>query len=207
MNWRTAGEAATWIPVANQVEEKYGIPKDLLARLLYQESHFRSDIISGTVRSPEGACGIAQLLPEYFHIGTPADDISTAGKYLASLHTRFHDWQLGLAGYNEGPTAVANAMKAKGFASLAKQTQDYVTEIVADVPVEGVLCKTLIPPPVGSQPLPPSRVQASASPPHKSLWQSAISILKRPSVQSFSSAITTVCVFTAGYFFPDGGRK
>lgn len=30
---------------------------------------------------------------------------------------------------------------------------------------------------------------------------------KTPIGPELSSAITTVCVFTAGYFFPDGGRK
>lgn len=90
------------MPVLNATEVKYGIPTDLLARLAYEESRFRADIISGAVKSFAGAVGIIQLLPEYFYGAgiDPARDIDIAGKYLSKLDSQFHDWQVALAAYN-----------------------------------------------------------------------------------------------------------
>lgn len=161
-SWRTTGGGPTWIPLINVAEVKYGIPHDLLARQLFEECHWRNDIIDCTTRSTAGAVGIAQLLPEYFDtptykVGTnPHRDIYIAGNYLQSLYgnpTLLKDWQLALAAYDRGPTAIKRWLKADGkFEDLPKETRDYVSQIVADVPVEGVLCKipSSLTTPVGS---------------------------------------------------------
>src|SRR6185312_5080436 len=64
--WKSVGEGSTWVPVLNQVEQQYGLPEDLLARVAYQESSFREGVIRGTTASSAGALGIMQLEPAYF---------------------------------------------------------------------------------------------------------------------------------------------
>lgn len=142
MTWKTTGEGPAWIPVAYGVEDEHGIPCDLLARLLFQESSFRASVIDGTDISPAGAVGIAQLLPRYFPGAgkDPRVDIETAGAYLASLHGRFGDWQVALAAYNWGPGAVDQCLKGGGtLANMPVETQNYVKQIIGDVPVSGSL--------------------------------------------------------------------
>ena len=142
-NWMSAEDASKWIPVANDIEQKYGIPENLLARLLYQESHYRADIISGVTKSSAGAVGIAQLLPRFFPGAgaDPAQDIDTAGNYLSHLFNRFHDWQIALAAYNWGPGNVMKALVANPptmlIAALPQETRNYVTQICSDVPESG----------------------------------------------------------------------
>jgi soluble lytic murein transglycosylase-like protein len=142
MSWLTQGAAATWLPVLNETEIKYGIPTNLLARVAYQECRFRPDIISGATKSPVGAVGIMQLMPQFFAGagGDPRHDIDTAGSYLANLHARFGDWQLALAAYNWGPGHVNQCVRDdQGIDQMPTETQNYVTEICADVPVPGSL--------------------------------------------------------------------
>lgn len=177
MTWKDSANAVKWIPILNAAEVKYGIPKDLLARQCYQESRFNP-----LSRNPIGAVGLMQLLPQYFPGAgkNPSWDVYTAGAYLGSLYKRFSDWQLALAGYDWGPGSVSKWQKSgDSFERMPKETHDYVTQIVADVPVQGVLCKIQSLSPVsGSQPAKPLAAPSSVLPPPKSLWRSAIDIFK-----------------------------
>jgi len=142
MTWQLANEGPTWIPVAAGIEDELCLPRNLLARLLFQESSFRASVIDGTTASPAGAVGIAQLLPQYFPGAgqDPRTDIETAGRYLASLHGRFGDWQVALAAYNWGPGAVDKCLKNGGtLDDMPAETQNYVSQIIKDVPVAGSL--------------------------------------------------------------------
>jgi hypothetical protein len=208
MSWREQGEGPIWIPVINKAEIKYGIPKDLLARQLYQECHWRHDIIGGSVVSPAGAIGIAQLLPKYFPgCGRdPVRDIDTAAAYLRSLYKRFsQDWQLGLAAYDWGPSDLSRLLKKGGctFCQLPPETRKYVSEITADVPVEGVLCK--IPnqtAPAGAQQAQPSAVPSSAVPSGKSWWQSVTKYFTRASPQNSPAPSPQFASLPSGISFP-----
>lgn len=139
VDWRSVGEGPTYVPILNTTEAQYGIPPDLLARIAYQESHFRSDIIDGTTTSPAGAVGIMQLMPQYFPGAgeNPMDDIATAGQYLAKLYQEFGDWQLAVAAYNDGPGNVKAYLA--GTKTLPLETQNYVAGVFADVPIQGSL--------------------------------------------------------------------
>jgi soluble lytic murein transglycosylase-like protein len=139
VDWRAVGEGPTYIPYLNTTEAQYAIPTDLLARIAYQESHFRADIIDGSTVSPAGAVGIMQLLPQYFPgAGENAiADIATAGQYLAKLYQEFGDWQLAVAAYNDGPGNVKAYLA--GTKTLPLETQNYVAGVFADVPVSGSL--------------------------------------------------------------------
>ncbi len=119
-----------------QAETSNGIPPGLLARLLYQESRYRPEIINGTVRSPAGAVGIAQFMPATapdwavnLYDGSPYDDIAGGGRYLAWLYKRTGSWALALAAYNWG---IGNVLK-KGIARAPAETRNYFSQILSDV--------------------------------------------------------------------------
>lgn len=142
---------ASWIPPAaaapyrgtiDAAEGQNGIPPLLLARLLYQESRFRADVIDGRVRSSAGALGVAQIVPR-FHPGVdplePHAAIWYAAQYLADNKRRFGSWAKALAAYNFGPTALSRVAASPNWLKFTPtETQRYVREILADVPVEVV---------------------------------------------------------------------
>lgn len=115
-------------------EVRYGLPNGMLARLLYQESRYRPDIISGAKKSSVGALGIAQFMPAtaaQFGIDplNPGQAIDAAGRYLGQLYKQFGTWDKALAAYNWGPGNVAR----KGLASAPAETRNYFTQILADL--------------------------------------------------------------------------
>jgi soluble lytic murein transglycosylase-like protein len=131
----------------DRTEQRYGIPSGLLFRQAYQESRFRDDIISGKTRSSAGAVGIMQIIPRWHPELSPGDasaderaalDVSAAvdyaGSFLSKLRKQFGSWELALAAYNAGP---GNVNKYGGIPPF-KETQDYVAQITADVPVRNV---------------------------------------------------------------------
>jgi soluble lytic murein transglycosylase-like protein len=137
-DWKAGGEE--YLPLLNAAEDTYALPRDLLARVAYQESHWRTDIVDGTVKSPTGAVGLMQLEPQFFP-GAGADwraDILTAAKYLANLHHEFQDWQLAIAAYDWGPGDVAK-YRAGIYKVLPTETFNYVHAVFTDVPVSGSL--------------------------------------------------------------------
>jgi len=140
--WKNVRDGPLWVPVINGAEAQYGIPPDLLARVAYQESHFRPEIIDGTVASSAGALGIMQMLPLYFssvRVATPfsasdtAAQIQQAAAELARLYGVFLDWGLALAAYNDGQNNVSKYLA--GTRPLPDGTITYVTDVLADVPV------------------------------------------------------------------------
>jgi soluble lytic murein transglycosylase-like protein len=144
--WEGVEEGPTWVPVINQSEVANSIPTNLLARMAYQESHFRQDIIDGTTASSAGALGILQLMPQYFstvQVATPFStsdtvaQIQQAAQQLASLYDEFSDWTLAVAAYNAGATTIKNYVAGTG--SLPAETSAYVADVIADVPVSGAL--------------------------------------------------------------------
>lgn len=131
------GEAnrAKWLPLITSTEAKHGIPAGMLDRLLYQESHYRTDIITGKKKSPVGALGIAQFMPNTAkeELGSvaaaldPSRAIPAAGQYLKKLYNiTGGDWSKAVASYNWG---VGNVTR-KGIAAAPKETREYVAAIV-----------------------------------------------------------------------------
>lgn len=129
--WRPPEKYAATIA---QAEQASGLPVDMLARLLWQESRYRDDIITGRVRSPAGALGIAQFMPATAReMGidplNPAQAIPAAGRYLARLYRMFGNWSEALAAYNWG---MGNVQR-RGLASAPRETRNYYSQILADV--------------------------------------------------------------------------
>ena len=135
--WKV-GAYPTYAQAISDAEVKYSIPTDLLARLLYQESGFRPEVISGAVRSSVGAIGIAQFMPTTaadLHINPldPVAAIDAAGLYLSRLHHEFGSWVAALGAYNFG---AGNYIKyEKGAVQLPTETVNYIAEITSDVQV------------------------------------------------------------------------
>src|SRR5215469_9588016 len=109
MSWQDEMEGPTWMPYLNEAEDAVGLPQNLLARIAYQESHFRHEIITGLLASPAGALGIMQLMPKFFtsvNVPRPYDtddvieQITEAAHFLAGLYKSTHDWSLAIAAYN-----------------------------------------------------------------------------------------------------------
>jgi soluble lytic murein transglycosylase-like protein len=105
--WVPPARAEPYLAAIADAEARYSIPHNLLARLLYEESRYREDIITGRTVSSAGALGIAQFMP-----GTAAElgidpldpfaAIPAAARYLRRLYDRFGDWRQALAAYNWG---------------------------------------------------------------------------------------------------------
>lgn len=103
-------------------------------------------------RSPKGARGIWQLMPETaarfgLRVDGQTDErvhavlaTRAAARYLRELHLRFGDWQLALAAYNAGEARIAAAVQRSGtrdFRQLAgrgflpDETRRYVPAVLA----------------------------------------------------------------------------
>lgn len=129
--WRPPEKYAPAIAAA---EQRHGIPRDMLARLLYQESRYREDIITGRVKSPVGALGIAQFMPATAQeMGIdplePMQAIDGAGRYLARLYRASGTWAKALAAYNWG---LGNVQR-KGMAKAPAETRNYYAQILNDI--------------------------------------------------------------------------
>lgn len=144
--WASVNQGPVWVPVINIAEETFNLPTNLLARQAYQESRFRQEIIDGTQASPAGALGILQLMPAYFtSVQRPTpfsttdtqDQINEAAKQMQGLFARFGDWGLALAAYNDGAGNVDQYLN--GTRALPVETQNYVSQILTDVPLQSVL--------------------------------------------------------------------
>jgi hypothetical protein len=174
-DWKS--NAGPWLAVLENCEEGLGIPKDLLARQCKEESDFNPQALN----KESGAIGIMQLLPKFFEGAgvNPTKDIRTAGQYLASLEKSFGNWQLALAAYDWGPGNLRKWEHAGSkWADLPPETQNYVTQIITDVPVQGALCKILSLQPIGNQPSLSPSAPSSGSSSAKSLFSRATSIFR-----------------------------
>ena len=114
-------------------EDSNGIPRGLLKKVLFQESRFREDIISGTTTSSKGATGIAQFMPATAkELGIdptdPKQAIPAAGKYLSSLKEQTGSWESAVAAYNWGPGNLAK----RGIERAPKETRDYLKAVIGD---------------------------------------------------------------------------
>jgi soluble lytic murein transglycosylase-like protein len=133
--WQLPARAAPYADAINAAEVTYSLPAGLLGRVLFQESRFRPDIISGQVRSRTGATGIAQFMPATAaELGVdPLDafqSIDGAGKYLRRLYDQLLDWKLAIAAYNWG---IGN-VRGRGLARAPAETLQYVADVMTDVP-------------------------------------------------------------------------
>lgn len=127
--------AAPFLAAFAASELKYGLPRDLLNRVAYQESRYNPDAVS-----PVGAIGLMQFMPATaadFGINPkdPFQSIDAAGKYLAQLYRQFNSWPAAIAAYNWGPGNMKKHLTKYGrlnVASLPEETRKYLS-IAGDI--------------------------------------------------------------------------
>jgi len=106
------------------------LPFEFFARVIWQESRFRSDVVGPVTRSGQRAQGIAQFMPmtaaerllrDPFD---PAEALPKSAKFLRDLHEQLGNLGLAAAAYNAGPTRVRDWLA--GSRTLPSETQAYV---------------------------------------------------------------------------------
>ncbi|MBB4371709.1 hypothetical protein GGD63_004510 [Bradyrhizobium sp. cir1] len=108
-----------------EAAEASGIPVPFFARLLWQESRFRSNEVS-----PAGAQGIAQFMPETAaEVGLddpfdPMKALPASAKFLRKLRDDFGNLGLAAAAYNAGPGRIQKWLARES--ELPRETRDYV---------------------------------------------------------------------------------
>lgn len=149
--WKFAGAGQRYLPVLNDAEDALMLPRDLLARMAFEESSFRPAVISGLIPSSVGALGILQLLPKFYKsVQRPVPftytdivaQIAESARSLAGHFKRFGDWQEAVAAYNWGEGNEHHSFVEHGayvLADMPTQTQNYVKQVFADVPIRGAL--------------------------------------------------------------------
>ena len=108
-----------------QAAEESGIPVPFFARLLWQESRFKSNEVSQA-----GAQGVAQFMPETaaeVGLDDPFDPIKAlpaSAKFLRKLRDDFGNLGLAAAAYNAGPGRIQKWLAKES--ELPRETRDYV---------------------------------------------------------------------------------
>ncbi|MCV6586399.1 MAG: transglycosylase SLT domain-containing protein [Marinibacterium sp.] len=128
-NWRTPAYVGKYrgefLHMAKAAARKHGVPEDLFARLVQQESNWNP-----RAKSHKGAIGLAQLMPGTAKLlrvdpWDPKQNLEGGAKYLARQYREFGSWRLALAAYNAGPGAV----KKHGGIPPYRETKNYVRKI------------------------------------------------------------------------------
>lgn len=108
-----------------EAAEASGIPVPFFARLLWQESRFRSNEVSQA-----GAQGVAQFMPETAaEVGLddpfdPMKALPASAKFLRKLRDDFGNLGLAAAAYNAGPGRIQKWLAKES--ELPRETRDYV---------------------------------------------------------------------------------
>lgn len=134
--WQIPAAGQPYADAFRQAEQTYGIPESLLARMAYEESRFRPDIIAGETKSPAGAVGMMQFMPATaaewgVEPTNPQSSINGAAAYLRWLYDKLGSWANAVAAYNWG---IGNVQR-QGIGAAPAETRAYVSNILSDVDV------------------------------------------------------------------------
>lgn len=117
----------------DEIEMKYNIPNNLLAKIGWRESRFDPDVISGKKSGSSGEYGLMQIYekyhPDFSKDMSVTEQIDYAASYLRKNYDRFNDWQLAVMAYNWGPTNVANWIKGGRKGTVPAVTKSYIKEV------------------------------------------------------------------------------
>jgi membrane-bound lytic murein transglycosylase D len=144
---RVPANAAELMPQLRRAFEAEGVPPQL-AWVAEVESS-----LNPAARSPAGAKGLFQLMPETAHLlglsiffpderSDPGKSAHAAARYLHMLFAKFGSWPLALAAYNAGEGRVSRLLASRGTAdyagvasALPAETRMYVPKVCALVAV------------------------------------------------------------------------
>jgi soluble lytic murein transglycosylase-like protein len=123
-----SGRAAQYQSLIDEHAARHGVSADLVRAVIQAESGFNS-----RARSPKGAMGLMQLMPDTAaELGVadaydPAENIRGGVQYLKQLLDTYDGRvELALAAYNAGPGAVK---KYGGTVPPYRETRDYVAKV------------------------------------------------------------------------------
>jgi hypothetical protein len=108
----------------------HDLPFEFFARVIWQESRFRSDAKGPVTRGGQQAQGIAQFMPgtaaeRFLHNPfNPAQALPKSAEFLRELRMQFGNLGLAAAAYNAGPSRVSDWLA--GRRALPSETQAYV---------------------------------------------------------------------------------
>jgi len=125
-----AGELVPFGEIIESVAAEHGVPARLVRAVIKVESDYQEH-----ARSPKGAMGLMQLMPDTakrFAVADPYNarqNIEGGIKYLKMLLDRFPNMGLALAAYNAGEAAVD---RFRGIPPYA-ETRDYVARILRNI--------------------------------------------------------------------------
>lgn len=165
------------IAMVRGASARYGIDADIGVRQLAQESiNFTPDVVYGPRKSPAGAMGIAQFMPDTakrFGLSNPFDPVAALeawGKYMRELLSMFNGrYDLALAGYNWGEnrntlrTALRDGKGVLAY-SIPAETRGYVTKILSSsqLPPNVAVVPSVVGVPLGAPPSPAALASGAA---------------------------------------------
>src|SRR3954468_19690145 len=109
------------------------LPLEFFARVIWQESRFRSDAIGPMTRRGQRAQGIAQFMPGTANERglldpfSPVQALPKSAEFLAELRDQFGNLGLAAAAYNAGPRRVQEWLTGTG--AMPQETRSYVLAI------------------------------------------------------------------------------
>ncbi len=109
------------------------LPLEFFARVIWQESRFKPDVVGPMTRSGQRAQGIAQFMPgtaaerRLLDPFDPVQALPKSAEFLRELRDQFGNLGLAAAAYNAGPQRVRDWMK--GARTLPDETRNYVVAI------------------------------------------------------------------------------
>jgi soluble lytic murein transglycosylase-like protein len=123
-----------YVDMTRQAAINANIDAGLFIRQIQVESNFDPQ-----AKSPAGACGIAQIMPE-FHPGVDVWDAEASLNYAANLMREYvyqynNDYALALAAYNAGPSTTNECLrrgKSYWWTLLPAETIRYLRRILVD---------------------------------------------------------------------------
>ncbi len=123
-----------WEPIAREIAQQVGIDPDIFVSLINLESKFDPNALAA-----DGSSGIAQIQPKFHQVDVW--DAYASLWYSARLLRQYHDdwgrWDMALASYNAGITAVS----MRGSIPLNGRTELFVARILSDA----VGMRTIVP--------------------------------------------------------------
>jgi hypothetical protein len=132
----TAADADTREAMCLMIEsaaKANGLPLEFFARVIWQESRFRSDAVGPVTRSGRRAQGIAQFMPgtaserRLLDPFDPVQALPKSAEFLSELREQFGNLGLAAAAYNAGPRRVQEWLAGKG--GMPAETRNYVYAI------------------------------------------------------------------------------
>jgi soluble lytic murein transglycosylase-like protein len=142
-NWRETINKIdpSYVRLTEAAAKKYGIPVELLARLLYKESGYNKNagIKDGEPR-PNKAIGIPQMFgaalkevgttPEAFAKADAATQIDAGAAYLAKRYKSLQDWPKAVGAYHFGESRVRAWLNGTGptYENIAQRTASELSD-------------------------------------------------------------------------------